>query len=71
MSDQERMIALEREVIDTRKAAALLILGWLNHSDPSMQLRQTAVQWFEDAAIDADMVTARLARLVSGALRRT
>ena len=69
MSDQERMIALEREVIETRNAAVELIIGWLLHNQATPAARRVAAQWFDGSAIGADVVAARLARLVAGALR--
>ena len=70
MSDQERMIALEREVIDTRNAAVELIMGWLGHNHATPAARRAAAEWFDASAIGAEVATARLARLVSGALRK-
>ncbi len=69
MSDQDRIIALEREVIDTRNAAVGLILGWLNNTLATPAMRRSAAQWFDAAVVDAEIETARLARLVAGALR--
>ena len=69
MSDQERMIALEREVIDTRNASVELIVGWLVHNQATPAARRTAAEWFEGAAVGAEIATARLARLVGAALR--
>ncbi len=69
MSDQERLIALEREVIDTRKAAARLIVGWANDTQQSPAARSAVAQWFDRSAVAADIVTARLARLIAAALR--
>jgi hypothetical protein len=70
VNDQERIIALEREVILTRNAAVELIIGWLAHLNSTPAGRRSAAQWFEDAISGADLETARLARLVSAALRR-
>jgi hypothetical protein len=69
MSDQDRIIALEREVIDTRNAAVGLIVGWLEHTHTTPAGRRSAAQWFDAAVFDAEIETARLARLVAGALR--
>lgn len=69
MSDQERMIALEREVIDTRNSAVELIVGWLDHIQATPAARRMAAEWFDASARGADLGTARLARLVAGALR--
>ena len=69
MSKEERIIALEREVIDTRNAAVELVLGWLQHSQSTPAARRLAAEWFDGASLGAEMSTARLARLMAGALR--
>lgn len=69
MSDQERMIALEREVIETRNAAVELIVGWLDQTQTTPAGRRAAAEWFEGSTIGADIAAARLARLVAAALR--
>lgn len=70
VKDQDRIIALEREVIETRNAAVELIIGWLEHNHATPAARRAAAQWFDVAAIGGDVDAARLARLVAGALRR-
>jgi hypothetical protein len=70
VSDQERIIALEREIIDTRNAAVELIVGWLEHTNATPAARRATAQWFEAAVSDAEIETARLARLIAGALRK-
>lgn len=70
VSDEERVIALEREVIETRNAAVGLIVGWLEHALPTPAARRGAAEWFEAATAGADIVEARLARLVAASLRR-
>ena len=69
VSSEERVIALERELIDTRKAAVALIVGWLGDTLATPSARRNAAQWFDASAVDADVVSARLARLVAAALR--
>jgi hypothetical protein len=69
VSSEERVIALEREVIDTRKAAVALIVGWLDETLATPSARRNAAQWFDGSAVDADVVAARVARLVAAALR--
>lgn len=69
MSDQEQIIALEREVIETRNAAVELIVGWLVHNQATPAARRASAQWFDEAGRGADIAAARLARLVAGALR--
>jgi hypothetical protein len=70
VTDQDRIIALEREVIDTRNAAVGLIAGWLDANHPTPSAKRDAAQWFDSMTSGADVETARLARLVAGALRR-
>lgn len=70
MSPEERIIALERELDDTRRAAVTLIVGIAEAVAGSPEGREELAQSFEEAAGEADHVTARLARLVAGALRR-
>jgi hypothetical protein len=69
VSSEERVITLEREVIDTRMAAVALIVGWLDETLATPSARRNAAQWFEASAVDADVLSARLARLVAAALR--
>jgi hypothetical protein len=69
VSSEERIIALEREVIDTRKAAVALIVGWLNDTLATPSARRNAAQWFDASAVDADALSARLARMVAATLR--
>ena len=69
VNDQDRIIALEREVIDTRNAAVELIVGWLDHNQATPAARRSAAHWFDGAVVGAEIELARLARLVAGALR--
>jgi hypothetical protein len=69
VSSEERIITLEREVIDTRKAAVALIVGWLDDTLATPAARRNAAEWFDSAAVDADAVGARLARLLAASLR--
>lgn len=72
MSPEERIIALERELYDTRRAAVTVILGMADAIAQTPEGREDLARGFDDAAKDAtiaDPVLARLARLVAGALR--
>ena len=69
MNEQEQIIALEREVIETRNASVELIVGWLNQNHATPAAKRLAAQWFDDATVGADVPAARLARLVAAALR--
>ena len=69
MSKEDQIIALERELIDTRNAAVELLVGWLQHTHTTPSGRRVAAEWFDGASVGAEIATARLARLVAGALR--
>lgn len=70
MSPEERIIALEREVGDTRIAAARMILDFAEGVAPTRERRERLARAFEANAQGADQITARLARLVVAELRR-
>lgn len=70
MTPEERIIQLERELIETRNAAAALILGVAEGITSTPWGREELAASFEAAASDADEATRRLARLVASALRR-
>lgn len=69
MTPEERIIALEQELIDTRKAAVAMLLGMAEGMVKTPEGRKELAQAFEDAARDTDAITARLARLVATAIR--
>lgn len=69
MNSEERIIALERELDDTRRAAALVILGMVDAIAQTPQGREDLARGFDEAANEAartDPVLARLTRLVAG-----
>ena len=70
MSDRERVILLERELIETRNAATGLVVGWLAHRSARPADYKTAAEWFDQQTIDTDNSTARLARLIAETVRR-
>lgn len=70
MTPEERVIALEREMEDTRRAAVMLILGIVEAVATTPDGREDLAQGFDEVAGEADHVTARLARLVAAAIRR-
>lgn len=70
MSPEERIIALERELDDTRLAAVRLILGIVRAIATTPVGRQEMARGFEEAAAEADPLMARMARLVAAELRR-
>lgn len=65
----ERIKALEFELHQTRTAAVHMMLGMADAIATSKEGRAELAKGFEDAAVVADPVTARLARLVAAALR--
>lgn len=69
MTSEERIIALERELDDTRLAAARLIMRMAGGLATSPQARAGLAQVFEEAAGDPDPITARIARMVAAGLR--
>lgn len=70
MNAEERLIAMERELADTRRAAVGLVLGMVDAIARTPFEREEFARTFEEAATSADEVTARLACLVAGAVRR-
>lgn len=69
MDKELRIIELEREINDTRKAAVHMILGMAQAIAPSAEGRADLAVGFREAAEACDdPVTARLARLVALAL---
>lgn len=70
MNAEERLIAMDRELADTRRAAVGLVLGMVDAIARTPFEREEFARTFEEAATSADEVTARLACLVAGAVRR-
>lgn len=70
MSPEERNIALERELDDTRRAAANMMLGMIDAMTKTPEEREEIAQSFDEAAGGVDPAAARLARLVATAIRQ-
>jgi len=70
MNDRGRVLALARELDDTRRAAAKLILDFVQESAPTPEMRERLARAFDAKASGADEITARLARLVALELRQ-
>lgn len=68
-SQSERIRALERELHQTRMAAVHMLMGVSDAIASTPDGREDLARGFEEAAAQADAVTARLARLVAQALR--
>lgn len=71
MNLEERILLLEREVIETKRAAVTMILGMADAIANTPEGRAEIAQGFEDAARhpDADPAMVRLSKLVASALR--
>jgi len=72
MDKDLRIIELEREAADTRRAAVSIIMGMADGIAPTAEGRADLAKGFREAAAetDADPATARLALLVAMALER-
>jgi len=70
MDDKERIISLERELDDTRLAAARMIIEMCRAIATTPEDREARARGFDEAAAQADPVMARMARLVAAELRR-
>lgn len=72
MDYELRIIELERELADTRRAAVSIIMGMAEGITSATEGRADLAQGFREAAAeaDADPATARLALLVAMALER-
>lgn len=71
MTSNERIIALERELDDTRMAAATVIVDFAAGIAPTPERRERLARAFEANGQGADHITARLVRLVAAELRRS
>jgi hypothetical protein len=70
MNSEERIIALERELDDTRRAAASMMLGMIDAMTRTPEEREEIARSFDKAAAGVDPAAARLAWLVAAALRQ-
>lgn len=70
MTDADRIAALERELSDTRHAAVAMMLGMARGMVSTPEGREELARGFDEAAVGADPVTAKLARAVADAIRR-
>lgn len=69
MTDADLIIALERELDDTRRAAVHIVLLMVDAVAKTPEKRDELARGFALAATDSDPVTARLARLIAAAVR--
>lgn len=70
MTDADRIAELERELDDTRRAAVSIVMGMVDAIAKTPEGREELAQGFAWAAVEADPVTSRLARLIAEAVRR-
>ncbi len=69
MTPEERIVHLERQMIETRRAAIAIIMGMAEGVAPTPEGREKLAQGFDEAAEGSEGEIARLARLAAGALR--
>ena len=70
MTEIDRIVALERELEDTRRAAVQLVLGMVNAVAKTPEQREELAQGVTLAATESDPETARLAWVTVEAIRR-
>ncbi|MDH2328448.1 hypothetical protein QCN27_16465 [Cereibacter sp. SYSU M97828] len=68
MPEDQRIIELERELIETRRAAVSIVAGLTEAQSPAGRLQ--IADGLDRAACEGDAARARLARLIAAALRR-
>jgi hypothetical protein len=71
MEQNERIEALEKQVVEIRTAAVSMILGMAEAVTNGPAAREGLAQGFDQAAAEHDGEARRLAELVAEALRRT
>jgi len=69
MDDKQHIIALERELEDTRLAAVRMMLGMIDAMTGTSEEREEVARSFDEAGSGEDPVTARMARLVASTIR--
>lgn len=69
MKKEDRIVALEREIVHLRKAAVKVVLSLVEGAIMSPKEREVLARSLELDAKDADEETARLYRLIASALR--
>lgn len=69
MTLEENIIALEQEVIETRRAAVGMMLGMLDAMTRTPEEREEIARSFDQEAAGVDPARARLSRLVAAAIR--
>lgn len=68
MPEQQRIIELERELIETRRAAVSIVVGMCGTQGP--EGRRMLAEGLDREASECDAAQARLSRLIAAALRR-
>lgn len=69
MTKDDRIVALEREIIHLRKAAVKVVLSLVEGATMSPKEREALASSLEVNANDADEEMARLSRLIASALK--
>ena len=70
MQDIERIVALERELEDTRRAAVKIVLDMVDSVARTPDQREELARGFAQAATGNDPIMARLAWVMAEAVRR-
>ena len=70
MTLDENIIALEQEVIETRRAAVGMMLGMLDAMTRTPEEREEIARSFDQGAAGVDPARARLSPLVAAAIRQ-
>lgn len=69
MSPEERIVALERDLTETRLEAARMTLAMANALATTSQQSEKLIEWLEAAAAHSAPAGERVALLVAAALR--
>ena len=68
-TDAERIIALERELANTRQASKRMILGMIDAMTRTPEEREEIAKSFDEAAAGVDFTTAELAQVIAAMIR--
>ncbi|MEQ9176868.1 hypothetical protein [Roseovarius sp.] len=71
MTPEEKIKALEDQVMEVRHAAVAMVMGMAEAVTNGPNAREDLARGFDQAATQSDGETRRLAELVAEALRRT
>ncbi|MEQ8898523.1 MAG: hypothetical protein RID23_15660 [Roseovarius sp.] len=71
MTPEEKIKALEDQVIEVRQAAVSMVMGMAEAVTNGPNAREDLARGFDEAATQSEGETRRLAEMVAEALRRT